>query len=168
MLKAPRLVLLALAALTTTSGSVTAVAQDPFGLGYAYLFGYGASNTSRISSFVPAPPYFALHPPVYYGKRYMRPYGDSPFASWPQLQASASYAPYPAAPHAQVLVNPYAPCCSPADQAPAEHVSPVVSKRATAAASAEPLVIDNPYFRASAAARLVATGDQNAESNVEN
>ena len=35
---------------------------------------------------LPLPPYFALHPPVYYGIRYTRPYGVSPFASAPQLQ----------------------------------------------------------------------------------
>ena len=28
---------------------------------------------------IPVPPYFALHPPVYYGQRVFRSYGESPF-----------------------------------------------------------------------------------------
>ena len=137
--------------------STPARAQDPTGLGYGYLFGYGAMNTPGIRSFVPAPPYFALHPPVYYGKRYTRPYGDSPFASWPQLRSSDSYHVRPAAPHAQLLMNPHAPCCAPAAGPAAEEVTPVVKASATqTSVSMQPLVIDNPYFHAAEAARLIA------------
>ncbi len=32
---------------------------------------------------VPSPPYFALHPPVYYRQIHPRDYGQSPFAHWP-------------------------------------------------------------------------------------
>ncbi len=85
-----------------------ASAQDN-GLGYAFLFGYGANNTPVIRSFVPAPPYFALHPPVYYGQRYTRPYGESPFAAWPQLRSPAGYQPRPAAAYAQPVVINFAP-----------------------------------------------------------
>ena len=41
---------------------------------------------------LPLPPYFALHPPVYYGTRYARPYGVSPFAAPPQVQVPSDYA----------------------------------------------------------------------------
>ncbi len=116
-------------------------AQDPLGLGYGYLFGYGATNTPAIRSFVPAPPYFALHPPVYYGKRYVRPYGDSPFASWPQLQPAPGYRPTPAANHRQIIVNPYAPVAP--TVAPAVS-SPVVIK----SEAASPMIVENPYYRA--------------------
>ena len=127
------------------------------GLAYGYLFGYGAMNTPAIRSFVPAPPYFALHPPVYYGQRYTRPYGDSPFASWPQLQPAPGYHPRPAAAHAQILVNPYVPCEAPA----CEVVSPVTKAQpATSAAPIQALVIENPYYRASDAAQLVTTTDE--------
>ncbi|MEM6688481.1 MAG: hypothetical protein AAF664_03580 [Planctomycetota bacterium] len=37
------------------------------------------------------PPYFALHPPVYYGARYVRPYGLSPYASQSMLQPTPGY-----------------------------------------------------------------------------
>lgn len=125
----------------------TAQAQDSGGLGYAYLFGYGATNTPAIRSFVPAPPYFALHPPVYYGKRYTRPYGDSPFASWPQLQAAADYRPRPAAEHAPHihLQTPVCPMNSCLSSPVAKQIAPI-----------EPLVIENPFFKAEAA-RLVTS-----------
>ncbi len=49
--------------LTLLAPCMAAQAQDP-GLGMGYLFGYGAPKTPLIRSFVPAPPYFSLHPPV--------------------------------------------------------------------------------------------------------
>jgi len=61
----------------------------PFGFYQPYGVRYGNS--------VSTPPYFALNPPVYYGNRYARPYGDSPFASPPLLSAPASYQVQPAA-----------------------------------------------------------------------
>lgn len=58
----------------------------------ATVYGYnGNSRPMVVNNFTP--PYFALHPPVYYGERYYRPYGDSPFASWPQLQPNPAYMP---------------------------------------------------------------------------
>jgi hypothetical protein len=49
---------------------------------------YGAQYGTSLRT----PPYFATNPPVYYGARYARPYGLSPFASPPMLSAPASYA----------------------------------------------------------------------------
>lgn len=163
MFKTSRALLVGIGVLVAGSG-VTARAQDPYGLGFGYLFGYGAVNTPRITSFIPAPPYFALHPPVYYGQRYMRPYGDSPFASWPQLQPSPAYSVYPAAPHAQVLVNPYAPEFCPGCPAEGPVDAPAAPPAAPAAESpvvgarpaTGPLVIDNPYYPGSQASSLVA------------
>lgn len=54
---------------------------------YGFYQPYGV----RYSTSVRTPPYFALNPPVYYGARYARPYGASPFASPPLLTASADY-----------------------------------------------------------------------------
>ncbi len=145
MLKKIRVaLLLGFVAALALSGK-TASAQDPYGLGYAYLFGYGGANTPAIRSFVPAPPYFALHPPVYYGQRYARPYGDSPFASWPQLRSPANYMPRPAAEHAP-FVTPYT---MPAQ--PTRHASPVVKSLTPV----QPLVIENPYYPGNDASRLV-------------
>jgi hypothetical protein len=55
--------------------------------GYGYGYGWGYLGT-RVG-FVPQPPYYAIHPPVYYSAQIMRrPYGASPFA-WP-----ATYPPF--------------------------------------------------------------------------
>lgn len=135
-------------------GATTVKAQDP-GLAYGYLFGYGATNTPTIRSFVPAPPYFALHPPVYYGQRYTRPYGDSPFASWPQLQPAPGYQPRPAASHAQILLNPYVPCAEPGCAA-----SSTQSKDSVAGIMpVQALVIENPYYHSTQTGRLVTAED---------
>jgi hypothetical protein len=75
--------LLCVIAVAMTSSTATAQ-WGGFGLG-GY---YGGFNGFAIQPYVAAPPYFAIHPPVYYGKRYTRPYGVSPFAAPPQLQTN--------------------------------------------------------------------------------
>ena len=116
-------------------------------LGMAYLFGYGGyggyGGGLGMQAYIPAPPYFALHPPVYYGQRYTRPYGASPFAAWPQLQANPNYAPRPQVDNASIIVNPY---CG---DGCAEAVGPPVVG-VTQVAPAEPLVIDNPHYEPAA------------------
>ena len=69
----------------------SAHAQGPYGFQYGYGQGYQNSFRNRL----PTPPYFAIYPPVYYGKRYERPYGDSPYAAFPQLQSTPDYHPVP-------------------------------------------------------------------------
>lgn len=131
--------------LIVASTAVSAKAQDGLnGLGLAYLYGYNG-GLSPYRSFNATPPYFALHPPVYYGQRYKRPYGASPFAAWPQLQAAEGYAPVPASKSSQccqaaMIINPYAPDAP--EAAPAEVHGGVVSRVRT-----EPLVIENPYYQ---------------------
>ncbi|MEM7473822.1 MAG: hypothetical protein AAF483_02455 [Planctomycetota bacterium] len=88
-----RLQKIILAALLLLAVSAPAKAHDGLGgLGLAYLFGYNASSAGS-TSYNHNVPYFALHPPVYYGQRYARPFGVSPYASWPQLSANPGYAP---------------------------------------------------------------------------
>lgn len=48
--------------------------SNSFGLGLGYL------GSPYASGRVPTPPYFALHPPVYYSQPVARTYGYSPFA----------------------------------------------------------------------------------------
>ena len=69
----------------------TTQAQDPYGFHSGYAQGYQNSFRNRL----PTPPYFAIYPPVYYGKRFERPYGDSPYAAFPQLQSAPNYHPVP-------------------------------------------------------------------------
>lgn len=134
-------------AIALVSGAGQASAQCGGGFGYG---GYGYYNYG-IRPYVPAPPYFALHPPVYYGARYTRPYGDSPFAAPSQLQPAPGYAPTRHVERSLTVNNPYAvlpiapevmpaPTPVPVPAAPVNTVSPspVVVK---------PLIIDNPYFK---------------------
>ena len=74
-----------------------------FDNGYVYPFFY------RVRS-IPTPPYFSLHPPVYYGPRLLyRPYGNSPFAypSWYERQFDNVTSPYQTPSPPQVIVNPF-------------------------------------------------------------
>ncbi len=71
------------------------------------IFGGGAFNggQSYINGQIPIPPYFALHPPVYYSAPVPRSYGYSPYA-YP------GYAPTPPAPvlvEPEVVENQYCP-----------------------------------------------------------
>lgn len=76
---------------TAIAGSSDASAQ--FGVGnFGFApFGFYQPFGARYSTSIRTPPYFATNPPVYYGARYARPYGLSPFAAPPQLQAGPDY-----------------------------------------------------------------------------
>jgi hypothetical protein len=71
--------------------SGTAQAGDPYAFQFGYTQGYQNSFRNRL----PTPPYFSIYPPVYYGRRYERPYGDSPYAAFPQLGSAPGYHPVP-------------------------------------------------------------------------
>jgi hypothetical protein len=90
----------ALTALVCCSSNVNAT--EPF----AFNYGYSIGQAQRFRSNLPTPPYFSIYPPVYYGDVYKRPYGASPFASWPVLQANSSYQPMPSG-GMSVVVNPH-------------------------------------------------------------
>jgi len=68
------------------SGVQEAKAFGPF-FGSPFFGGYNYGYSNRL----PTPPYFSIFPPVYYGRRYERPYGDSPFASQSQLGGNPTY-----------------------------------------------------------------------------
>ena len=80
---------LALAAAVCTSDSASA--QHPCGFGGFQPFGFYQPYGARYGASLATPPYFALNPPVYYGSRYSRPYGISPFASPPLIGAPSGY-----------------------------------------------------------------------------
>jgi hypothetical protein len=81
----------AFAAFALAFGNSAVQAQDPYAFQFGYTMGYQNSFRNRL----PAPPYFSVFPPVYYGKRYERPYGDSPYAAFPQLRSAPDYYPVP-------------------------------------------------------------------------
>ena len=84
---------------------------------------------------LPLPPYFALHPPVYYGIRYQRPYGVSPFASPSQLQAPQPG--YAAVPWPTEISG------NPSSGRPQPHTPPAKTARTTDRSR----VIINPYYQ---------------------
>ena len=114
------------------------------GLGPGYG-AFGGYYNYGIQPYVPAPPYFALHPPVYYGHRYTRPYGDSPFAAPSQLQPNPSFAPQRHVERSLTVQNPHV-----LQMAPAVESTPIPAPVNTVPASpvvVKPMVIDNPYYQ---------------------
>jgi hypothetical protein len=78
-MKIARIVLLA--AGIAILGGESARADYPYGWpNYLGPTAYGVSGTMYGLGLVPVPPYFALHPPVYYSVHVPRSYGYSPFA----------------------------------------------------------------------------------------
>lgn len=104
----------------------------------ARAFGY--SGTMYGLGFVPVPPYFALHPPVYYGERFFRSYGESPFARPP-------FSSRPQRIQAQLVVNPFArdvllPPSPVSNPAATESAAPIEE------VTAKVEMIINPFYRA--------------------
>ena len=114
------------------------------GWGGGYGYGYGYLGT-RVG-FVPQPPYYSIHPPVYYSAQIIRrPYGYSPFA-WPatypafntqMIEARSSMSSEPA-----VFINPYVPGANGAGQLPPPRTQSGV----------QPQLIVNPYVVSKAVA----------------
>lgn len=89
---------LCLAGLGVVLSGQAACADGPGGFagqgnhGYPFVpFGFYQPYGAQYGTSISTPPYFALNPPVYYGTRYSRPYGLSPFAAPPMMDAPASY-----------------------------------------------------------------------------
>ena len=101
-----KLILSCSAALALSFVCPAAQAQDPYAFQFGYSMGYQNSFRNRL----PSPPYFSVYPPVYYGKRFERPYGDSPYAAFSQLRSAPDYHPVPkdAPPTSSVVMNPHA------------------------------------------------------------
>jgi hypothetical protein len=75
-------------------------------LGFPFVpFGFYQPYGAQYRSSLPTPPYFALNPPVYYGSRFARPYGLSPFAAPPMMDAPAEYRGTPATQFVRPPVN---------------------------------------------------------------
>lgn len=100
---------------------------------------YGVSGNLYGLGIVPAPPYFALHPPVYYGERYFRSYGESPFAR-------PDYSSRPRRIEAQVIINPFAiPAMMPSKAEPPK--APAVEPQSVEKVTSAPQMIVNPFYQ---------------------
>src|SRR6056297_2862504 len=80
----------AMAAVACWSSMASAQYPAAGGLGF-FPYGFYQPYGARYSNTIRTPPYFATNPPVYYGARHARPYGLSPFASPPLVQADQGY-----------------------------------------------------------------------------
>jgi hypothetical protein len=108
---------------------------------FGNLNAFGSSGTLYGSNYLPVPPYFSIHPPVYYSHNYYRPYGWSPFAQ------SGNTAPSFARPRPLMVMNPHVEVKAKAADAPKD-----------AMATAE--MIHNPFFvrgQETGQGRLVST-----------
>jgi hypothetical protein len=104
------------------------------GGGYCDYFGEGGFSNLYNQGFIPVPPYFSLHPPVYYSVPVPRTYGYSPFA-------------YPGSvptPDVQIgpeeIVNPYV---EPDNDEPA--AAKDASAKTASFTKSAPLVVRNPF-----------------------
>lgn len=88
-----------------------------------------ASNPYTLG-YVPTPPYFALHPPVYYSHPVKRSYGLSPFAAPPAVAEPT--------PEPLLLANPFV--------TQEERDSVPVKEDHVAQAEPKPQMIENPYL----------------------
>lgn len=121
----------------------TAHAIDPL-VGLPYAWGLGGQYAFRNQ--LPTPPYFSIYSPVYYGARFQRPYGDSPYASYPLLGQVPGYSPVPKESYAvppRAVTNPYSDGCCSEEGGGASKVS--VQVLAEQRAAGKPRIVVNPY-----------------------
>ena len=121
------LLTIAFATLLLGNACSSVQAFDP---NFGFLYGYSLGQAYQFRNRLPTPPYFSVYPPVYYGERYARPYGESPFASWPLLSAGDDYRPRPTRTPVHYS-NPYVECrepgCSPTPTSPSVVTTPATT-----------------------------------------
>ena len=124
-----KLCLLAIVALAFSAPSTASAYWPYWGYGGGWgMSGYGLGFNSPMN-YVPAPPYYAIYPPVYYSHQITaRHYGASPFA-WPAgFSPTADYAQGQLiAPEPEIIENPFvtARAASKQTAAPIENIEPV-------------------------------------------
>lgn len=131
----------------------SAHAFDGFGYGYFPWYGYGNNGPSAYAlGNIPAPPYFALHPPVYYSHVITpRPYGRSPFA----CSCNCHPAGWPVA--TRIVANRFLQV-QPA--APAGPATPKASDEKPVATAQAPALIANPFYEKSSGEVQVAANEE--------
>jgi hypothetical protein len=130
-----RTLCLAAAAACLASAPSPAKAFWPYlGYGFGTPWHYGHNPGA---AYVPPPPFYAVHPPVYYAPYIQaRHYGASPFAWYPGMEPITYIDVYPtgAAPTPVMIENPYV-AGTPAPPPPGDQAS----------TDGQPLRIDNPH-----------------------
>lgn len=126
-------------------------------MGYGGFGGGWGWGNYQPTNYIPAPPYFAVHPPVYYGPHInARHYGASPFA-WLPGMSPITYVPETAAMlRGPIAVRANNLVAQTGDQTAALLIeNPYVAKKVAASEPAEtvqptdttlPAKIENPFF----------------------
>ena len=121
--------------------------------GLPNLYGFGTSGNLYGLGRIPIPPYFALHPPVYYSHPVARAYGLSPFAHRRAPLMATSTAPHiienpfvrpPEGGPRQPVPKPLAPPTPPSKRAPMPQSKPKKQERA-ADGRPQPRIVVNPF-----------------------
>ena len=150
MLPARRvLLMLSVAAIFMASTAVVSHAQVGYGgyLGYynqGVLHGSGFFEKPYAMGRIPTPPYFALHPPVYYSHAVPRTYGYSPYPYPGQYNTPEIVKP-------QEILNPHA-------KQPTSESASVKKSKQVAAVAATPQWITNPYASTEQLASVLRDG----------
>jgi hypothetical protein len=122
-----RTLFLAAAAAALLTVPTTASAFWPYGGGFGTPWGYGYTYNYGVG-YIPAPPYYSVFPPVYYGSQITRRhYGASPFA-WYAGMEPITYAPEAEAvamPDPVMIENPFVPRAKSADTKSASKIETV-------------------------------------------
>ncbi len=139
-----RTIISALAVCLLLSAAATQASAQGYGCcdqSIGHRTGFGVSGSLYGLGYVPVPPYFALHPPVYYSYPVPRTYGYSPHA-YPRTVMTPEYR----APQPLEVINP--------------HVKPAEEKEAATSAgfqtASAPLMVINPFVDQSPATGTLA------------
>jgi len=112
------------------------------GLGYGNNWSWGPYSLNRSLGYLPMPPYFAMHPPVYYSHNVAVPYGMSPYPI-SSYSPSVSYVAERPTPEPQVVVNPYVNQDVASDEATTEPAMKIVNAGGQAVTGQAPQVVTN-------------------------
>ena len=126
--------LVAMSALISVLSSSATAQIGPWGVWGPW---YAYPNAPYACSYgtIPSPPYFAIHPPVYYGPRIRMAYGHSPIARPPlTVVAMPRHREMPEAPRQTELIirNP--------------HVGDDSAESGQGTAATGPQIVENPYY----------------------
>lgn len=114
------------------------------GLGYGNRWSWGPYSLNRSLGYLPMPPYYAMHPPVYYSHNVAVPYGMSPYPI-SSYSPSVSYVAERSIPEPQVVVNPYVDQDTQIDEGSTEPAMKVVDAEGESVAVQAPKVVNNSY-----------------------
>ena len=126
-----RIALVAVVAAAAALVAETASAQDVQVRHYLSDYGMGGWERPYASSRIPTPPYFALHPPVYYSYPVPRTYGYTPWAYPSYVMTPEIKAPVEPA----VYDNPYVE----------QQAQPAAATKSASLKTSGPPVIENPH-----------------------